>query len=47
MALLQFVSWQEALARACADLLEGEWADRYLAGDSAGKRLWPSQKSSG
>lgn len=43
-ALLQFVSWQEALARACADLLEGEWADRYLAGDAAGKRLWPSQK---
>jgi hypothetical protein len=43
MALLRFVSWQEALARACADLLEGEWAARYLAGDAAGKRLWPSQ----
>ena len=43
MALLRFVSWQEALARACADLLEGDWAARYLAGDAAGKRLWPSQ----
>lgn len=27
MSLLQVVSWQEALARAAADLLEGEWAD--------------------
>jgi hypothetical protein len=43
MALLRFVSWQEALARACADLLEGDWAARYLAGDPSGKRLWPSQ----
>ncbi len=32
MALLRFVSWQEALARACADLLEGDWAARYLGG---------------
>ncbi len=43
MSLLQFVSWQEALARGCADLLEGEWAARYLAADAAGRRLWPSQ----
>ena len=44
--LLQVVSWQEALARACAELLEGEWAneylDRELLGDEAA--LWPSQK---
>lgn len=43
LALLQFVSWREALAKACSDLLEGEWASRYLADDAAGKRLWPSQ----
>ena len=41
--LLRFVSWQEALARACADLLEGEWARRYLPGAEAGVQLWPSQ----
>lgn len=29
-ALLRSVSWQEALARACASLLEGEWAQRYV-----------------
>ena len=41
--MLQFVSWQEALARACADLLEGQWAAGYL-GETAGlSRLWPSQ----
>ncbi|PSM48492.1 helicase [Chroococcidiopsis sp. CCALA 051] len=28
--LLREVSWQEALARACAELLEGEWAKRYV-----------------
>lgn len=40
--LLRVVGWQEALARACAELLEGEWAARYLAaGDGAA--LWPSQ----
>jgi hypothetical protein len=43
--LLCVVRWQEALARACAELLEGEWARRYvesvaLSGDTA---LWPSQ----
>jgi hypothetical protein len=41
--LLRFVTWQEALARACADLLEGEWARRYLPGSEAGVHLWPSQ----
>lgn len=44
--LLRWVGWQEALARACAVLLEGEWAKDYLdaqplAGDQP---LWPSQK---
>ena len=29
-AMLRVVTWREALARACADLLEGEWAKRYL-----------------
>lgn len=44
-ALLRFVPWQEALAKACADLLEGAWAERYLSSDGAGSRLWPSQMS--
>lgn len=44
--LLQIVPWQEALARACAELLEAEWAQRYLRkeylpGDAD---LWPSQR---
>lgn len=44
--LLRVVSWQEALARACSELLEGEWAERYLRGDylSDAASLWPSQK---
>lgn len=44
--LLRVVSWQEALARACAELLEGEWAERYLQGDylTGTGNLWPSQK---
>jgi hypothetical protein len=45
--LLRVVTWQEALARACAELLEGEWARRYIEhqlelGDT---RLWPSQQA--
>lgn len=44
-SLLKEVSWQEALARACAELLEGEWADKYLATVVGGRQgLWPSQK---
>lgn len=44
--LLRKVPWQEALARACAELLEGEWAkdflrEGYLPGES---NLWPAQK---
>jgi superfamily II DNA or RNA helicase len=43
--LLRVVSWQEALARACGELLEGDWARDYLQhqlmpGDLP---LWPSQ----
>jgi len=41
--LLQFVPWEEALARACADLLEGQWASRYLGSSGTQARLWPSQ----
>ena len=41
--LLQFVTWQEALARACADLLEGQWAERYLNTGVSTSSLWPSQ----
>jgi Helicase conserved C-terminal domain/SNF2-related domain len=44
--LLRVVSWDEALAQACADLLEGQWARRYL--DDAGHggaTLWPSQRA--
>ncbi|MEJ1179591.1 MULTISPECIES: SNF2-related protein [unclassified Pseudarthrobacter] len=44
-ALLRFVPWQEALARACSDLLDGAWAKRYLSSDAAGSQLWPSQVS--
>jgi len=44
--LLREVSWQEALARACAELLEGEWATRYVgAGSLETQTLWPSQRS--
>lgn len=44
--LLRVVPWPEAIARASAELLEAEWAQRYLRGeylpDDAG--LWPSQR---
>ncbi len=44
--LLQVVSWREALARACAELLTGTWADRYLAATiDATHELWPSQRA--
>ncbi|WP_242510206.1 helicase-related protein [Halorhodospira halophila] len=44
--LLRQVTWREALARACAELLEGDWAREYLAeADLASFRaLWPSQR---
>ena len=45
-ALLRVAPWQEALAAACAELLEGEWARRYLEVDhtAEGYSLWPSQR---
>lgn len=44
--LLRVVSWQEALARACAELLEGDWAGRYVRTDAAEvQALWPSQRA--
>jgi len=45
--LLQVVSWEEALGRACGELLEGEWAQRYIKNRyvSSGSELWPSQKT--
>jgi len=45
--LLQVVSWEEALGRACGELLEGEWAQRYIKNRyvSSGNELWPSQKT--
>lgn len=44
--LLSKVSWQEALARACTELLEGEWAKRYKPTSylSNEPQLWPSQE---
>lgn len=44
--LLQVVTWQEALAKACAELLEGEWAEACLRGGylADAEKLWPSQK---
>ena len=41
--MLRFVTWQEALARACADLLDGQWAAGYLGATAGISRLWPSQ----
>lgn len=44
--LLREVSWQEALARACAELLEGGWAEDFLNADllPGDTTLWPSQR---
>ncbi len=46
-ALLRVTGWEETLARACAELLEGDWAARYLDGlsDPATGGLWPSQRA--
>lgn len=43
--LLQVVRWQEALARACAELLEGDWAPNGPVRVGQGAELWPSQRS--
>jgi|TARA_Y100000310_G_scaffold341424_1_gene440518 hypothetical protein len=43
--LLKVVQWQEGLARACTELLEGEWARSLFESDYlVGENLWPSQK---
>jgi superfamily II DNA or RNA helicase len=43
--LLRVVNWEEALARASGELLEGEWAQKYIHDDYLkGHSLWPSQK---
>lgn len=44
--LLHIVQWPEALARACAELLEGEWAQAYLRREYLPQegQLWPSQR---
>jgi hypothetical protein len=44
--LLKPVHWDEALARACSELLEGDWASDYLTDDYLGgsTALWPSQR---
>lgn len=42
--LLQQVDWQEALGRACAELLEGRWAGEIL-GDATTPALWPAQRA--
>ncbi len=46
-AMLRVVSWREALARAAADLLEGEWAKRYLDDLErvSSTTLWPTQRA--
>ena len=44
--LLKVVTWREALAQACAELLTGAWAERYMQSISASSQaLWPSQKT--
>lgn len=44
--LLRLVPWQEALARASAELLEATWARRYFRGEylPGDASLWPSQR---
>lgn len=44
--LLRLVPWQEAIARASAELLEADWAKRYLRGEylPGDASLWPSQR---
>lgn len=44
--LLELVGWKDALARAATELLSGEWAERFLAGQylADDASLWPSQR---
>jgi superfamily II DNA or RNA helicase len=45
--LLRIVTWEEALARAAAELLEGQWAEKYLSNKLTigNTKLWPSQQA--
>ena len=46
LQLLNAVSWQEALARGCAEILEGVWAQKYIPSDELDQlqpALWPHQ----
>ena len=43
--LLRFTTWQEALARACADLLDGQWAAPFIERAVGTAALWPSQRA--
>lgn len=43
-SLLRRVTWQEALARACGELLEGDWMRRRGAPVGVAVPLWPSQE---
>ena len=42
--LMKVVTWQEALARACSELLSGDWVDLLLSMEHESERLWPSQR---
>ena len=44
--LLRLVPWEEALARAATELLDGDWAKRFLRGGylPGDADLWPSQR---
>lgn len=44
--LLRLVEWQEAIARAAAELLDGEWAQAYIEQQlmPMDAPLWPSQR---
>jgi phosphatidylserine/phosphatidylglycerophosphate/cardiolipin synthase-like enzyme len=46
--LLRFVTWQEALARACSELLEGDWARAFISAtaDLDAMPLWPAPRPS-
>ncbi len=45
--LLQAVTWQDALARACSELLEGKWAKKSVLRNilSSETPLWPAQEA--
>ncbi|SEG66177.1 SNF2-related protein [Marinobacterium lutimaris] len=44
--LLRTATWPESLARACAELLEGHWADQYIDSITPIKNttIWPAQR---